>query len=324
MILAREEALATWAGLAAKPGTRLIVYLPYAKPTTPHAWQEDPFAPFELGGSVFPDGDGDTFKEICLKAYPTRHKEVRQLFDDGDPSFQAVDGLAGGAIWPTLRALFGLESERELLMALVEPQQTCKEQLEKPGPWLEESRRLVSSSLGFEVSGSAWVDFRESLGRFLLFSEFALDLPGELPASLAEVPRASEDRRSLVYALCGGLRDSRPTRAGIASLRRRWIAPWGSARSSQGCESWESARHSRLRTGRPWSAVLRLIRKSDFAGAGEILRFQESSLWYDDSSEIQALWACVRSGLAVLDGLSAFAAVREERRHRGRLRAGLY
>ena len=43
----------------------------------------------------------------------------------------------------------------------------------------------------------------------MLFSEFAFDLPGELPASLVDVPRADDDDRSLVYAVCDQLRNHR-------------------------------------------------------------------------------------------------------------------
>lgn len=315
VILARESALETWAGLSAKPGARLVVYLPYAKPTTPRSWQEDPFAPFALGGSVFPDGDSDSFREICLKAFPTRRKDVQQLFDDGDPSFQAVDGLAGGAVWPTLRALFKLDSERELLTALIAPPPACRPQLDQPGPWLEEARRLVSSSLGFEVAGSAWPEVRESLGRFLLFSEFALDLPGELPASLGAVPHASEDRRSLVYSLCAGLRDSRSTQGAYRELAEKVDRSLGLSQKFAHMQELGERETFEFENRASLERCLSSIRRGDFALAGEIIRAQESSLWYEDSSDIQSLWTCVRAGLGVLDGLSGFAALREERKH---------
>ena len=313
VILARELALEAWAGLSGKPGARLVIYLPYVKPTTPRSWQEDPFSPFALGGSSFPDGDADSFLEICLRAFPAQRKDVQQLFDDGDPSFQAVNALDGGAVWPTLRALFGLTSERELLTALIEPPPACKAQLDEPGPWLEEARRLVSSSLGFEVAGSAWPEVRESLGRFILFSEFALDLPWELPASLAAVPRAAEDRKSLVYGLCAGLRDSRSTRAAYRELAEKVDGSLGLSQKFANVRELGERETFAFENRASLERCLAWIRGGDFSRAGEIIQAQESSLWYDDSSDIQTLWACVRAGLGVLDGLSAFAALREDR-----------
>jgi hypothetical protein len=57
--------------------------------------------------------------------------------------------------------------------------------------------------------------------QFVLFSEFAFDLPGGLPSALQSVPRAPGEARPFVDALCRQLRDQQSTReAYIAHARR--------------------------------------------------------------------------------------------------------
>lgn len=53
----------------------------------------------------------------------------------------------------------------------------------------------------------------DELWRFVLYSEFAFDLPCELPESLGDVPRAVDEARPLVEDLCDRLRGFDPTKS---------------------------------------------------------------------------------------------------------------
>jgi hypothetical protein len=80
--------------------------------------------------------------------------------------------------------------------------------------------RLLQAVLGFAPPPRVTVleSIREHLGRYVLFSEFALDLPGTLPEQLAAVPRAAGQYRQAVYSLCERMRGSDDTRDGYTSL----------------------------------------------------------------------------------------------------------
>jgi len=61
--------------------------------------------------------------------------------------------------------------------------------------------------------GKTWGSIADEVWRFLLFSEFVFDLPGALPESLAEVPKARLEARPLVEDLCDRLRNDRRTQS---------------------------------------------------------------------------------------------------------------
>ncbi len=58
----------------------LLVYVPAKPPLTDEERQIDPFAVYAACGALFPDGDGDGYESICLKAKPDNATEIRRLF----------------------------------------------------------------------------------------------------------------------------------------------------------------------------------------------------------------------------------------------------
>ena len=80
-IEARETAMLTLAELG-KPNAfkQELVYIPAKAPMTDEQRQEDPFSVYAACGAMFPDGDGDEYLSLCLKAKPDHVTEVRRLF----------------------------------------------------------------------------------------------------------------------------------------------------------------------------------------------------------------------------------------------------
>ena len=60
--------------------------------------------------------------------------------------------------------------------------------------------------LTLTTRGKKWKSISEELWRFVLFSEFVFDLPGELPGSLENVPKANSAAKPIIENLCDGLR----------------------------------------------------------------------------------------------------------------------
>ncbi|MFM8320702.1 MAG: PglZ domain-containing protein [Chloroflexota bacterium] len=191
----------------------ILVYVPAPKPRTEAEKRGDPFAAFGACGGVFPDGDGDGYQSLCLKARADDATQIYAIFkNDPNPPFAVIDAVGGGAGWPNLQARFGVTSARELLFALLTPTPAQLEALNGGASgqeaWAAEVRALCRSTLGldFTTHANSWSSLADELWRFLLFSEFAFDLPVDLPAGLATVKRAPSEARVLVEDLCSELR----------------------------------------------------------------------------------------------------------------------
>lgn len=193
----------------------LLIYVPAARPLTDEARQDDPFAAYGLFGAVFPDADGDAYESLCIKAKPDYATEIRRLFEqETEPSFALIDSVGGGLKWPTLRTVLQVESAREILAALLAPAPRQSTALQANESWVAEARELLGITLGLKLitRGKTWTSIAEELWRFVLYSEFAFDLPGELPAALVNVPRATPAARPLIETLCEDLRHDPRTR----------------------------------------------------------------------------------------------------------------
>lgn len=190
-------------------GHKLLVYVPSAVPVADEDKQKDPFSVYGSCGEVFPNGDGDSYLSLCLKAKPDHQAEVRQAFEqDPNPSFAVINGIGGGLQWPTLRALLNVESSPEIVSALMVPDAKQREGLNGSEAWVAEAKQLFDQVLDLKLTtrGKKWKSISEELWRFVLFSEFVFDLPGDLPSSLESVPRAHAAARPIIENLCDGLR----------------------------------------------------------------------------------------------------------------------
>jgi hypothetical protein len=217
-IESRDQALAALQALG-QVGTDLegvLIYVPARAPLTEEDRQRDPFSVYAACGTVFPDGDGDEYQTLCLRAKADHATEVRRIFaDNPNPPFDVIDAVGAGGGWPTLQGQLKVESAREILFALLAPTELQASSLKASDAWVSETKALLSTTLGLQLKTRSknWSPIAEELWRFVLFSEFAFDLPGELPESLAMVGRADPEARLLVEDLCEQLRGADATRA---------------------------------------------------------------------------------------------------------------
>ncbi len=192
-ILAREEAMEAWRRLAesADELQSLVIYLPIPKPKTEVERQRNPYQAFAIGGSEFPYDDGDAYQALCRKAKPDFQQQVDQLFEAGIPDFDTVDAIDSGPNWPKLRSLLKTESAAEILVALLSPTETQRKALEEDDAWPAEFKHFARVTLGLKLKTKSlkWRPIQEELARYVLFTELVLDLPGEIPEDLKDVPK---------------------------------------------------------------------------------------------------------------------------------------
>ena len=216
-IESREQALQTLGlmGTSEADKTELLIYVPARAPVSDEDRQQDPFAMYAVCGGVFPDGDGDEYLSICLKAKPDHATQIRAIFEeDSNPDFAVIDAIGSGVGWPRLRTLLQAESVSGILFALLAPNGQQQQTLKGQETWAEEARHLFKAALGLKLKtrSNAWPALADELWRFLLFSEFVFDLPEALPAALTDVPHAAESARPLIHGLCERLRNDMRTR----------------------------------------------------------------------------------------------------------------
>lgn len=188
----------------------LIVYVPATKPLSDEERQVDPFSIYTVCGYVFPEGDGDGYMDLCIKAKPDHTTAIRKIFDNNpNPEFAVIDAIGSGKNWPNLKALLGKASARDILLVLLSPDEGQLAKLKRQKSWINESSDLCHICLGLKLKTKpkSWAALADALWRFLLFSEFAFDFPGELPSSLRDVPCAPPEAKSSVLDLCDGLRN---------------------------------------------------------------------------------------------------------------------
>lgn len=215
-ITSRAEAIAALGKLGSHEIEQLLVYVPAAKPLEDEDKQKDPFALYLACGAVFPDGDGDNYLELCLKAKPDHATQVRAVFaQDPNPSFAVIDAIGGGLSWPNLRALLKVESTRDILFALLVPSEQQQVALKGSEAWVPETKALLNASIGLSLKtrGKSWSAIGDELWRYVLFSEFVFDLPEALPADLYDVPRADVAAKPLIEDMCERLRSDRRTQS---------------------------------------------------------------------------------------------------------------
>ena len=103
-----------------------------------------------------------------------------------------MDALDSGATWPKLRTLLEVESPREILVGLLSPTERQAAALQADKGWLGEYRQFAQAALGLSshIKVGGWAAVREELARYVLFSEFVLDLPGDPPGNLPACARS--------------------------------------------------------------------------------------------------------------------------------------
>lgn len=213
-IISRTQAIEALSAIGRNEIEQLLIYVPTHKPLEEEQKQKDPFALYMTCGAVFPDGDGDTYLSLCLKAKPDHQTQVRAVFEKNEnPSFAVINAIGGGLNWPNLRALLNIESTRDILFALLCPNEKQLAALKDNESWVTEVKDLLKVSIGLSLKtkGKTWSPIADEFWRYLLFSEFVFDLPKSLPSSLADVPRAEDAAKPLIEDICERLRSDRRT-----------------------------------------------------------------------------------------------------------------
>lgn len=310
-IESREAALLALreVGQPKAPLEGVLIYVPTKRPETDEQKQADPFALYAECGAMFPQDDGDEYLSLCLRARPDHATEIRQVFagSPGGPKFAVIDAIGGGVSWPQLRATLWVESGREILAALLAPSISQTEALKGQEGWVQEARDFLRTTLGLSVKtrGKTWSALADELWRYVLFSEFAFDLPVALPDTLKGVPHAPMEARTIVEDVCDRLRSDPKSRAVYIERAEAIEAELnltdlcGAIEDLGERDTFPFEERTFLRT------AIKGIVSGDTDATRQVLTRHKSSVWLG-KGESQAQWELVRSGLSLVEACEDF------------------
>jgi hypothetical protein len=306
-IESRETAMQTFVNLARQASDcpkELLLYVPTKAPQSDEDRMKDPFAIYTVCGGIFPDGDGDEYLSLCLKAKPDHATEIRSLFEkDISPSFEMVDNIGDGTGYPTLRTLLKVDSARNILLALLAPSEQQKNQLKENKAWLAEAKGLLRASLGLKLvtKGKSWSAVADELWRFILYSEFVFDLPGDLPVSLGTVPCAIEDADQLVEDLCETLRHDIRTRQTYIDRAEQVEAALNLPEVCTGIEDLGRRDTFPFEERTFLASAVRALKEDRLDDIRDIVVHHRNSVWLG-KGESQAQWGLVDAALSLVAG----------------------
>ncbi len=294
-ILGREDALDAWRRIGRDESGkhRMAVYLPVQKPLTEESRRRDPYWIFVLESGPFPDSDGETFQALCRRAAPDLAASVDELFAEGIPDFETVDNLiGGGGNWPKLKTLLKAESAAEILTALMSPSESRLQVLKADKTWLSELKNFLDASLNMKLltQSKQAGTILDEIRRYVLFSEFVLDLPEDLPESLKNVSHAPESGRDLIYQVCRTLRTTETHQHAYMDMAAKVAADLNLESQMKGVSNF-GVRDTFSFEER---AFLKIYGDAALEGrygdAEEIMKARRESIWVKHTSERMQLW----------------------------------
>lgn len=277
----------------------ILVYIPAEKPITDEEKQREPFAVYGAIGSVFPEGDGEEYISLCLRARADHATEIRKIFKSNpQPSFETIDAIGGGVGWPILQSALKAESTREILLDLLMPSETQIAALKTQYGWISEAKELFKSALGLNLITKlrSWSSISEELWRFILFSEFVFDLPGALPSALTTVPIAPDEAESLINDLCDRLRNNIQTQDAYIERAEEIERELNLSQICLDVEDFGVRDTFPFEERASFNQAVLALQQENYEKPHETLERHEQSIWIR-RGESQAQWTLLRSAV---------------------------
>lgn len=278
----------------------LLIYIPRRRGATEDEKMRDPFEVYAMAGATFGDTEDQKMESLARQAMPEKAAEITRLFSEGHPTIALLDALDKAQHWPLLQEIFHTESPADIL-ALALCDLAKAESVDKTPGGLAELLRLLEGSIGFkpETKPRRWNLLKEKAAEYVLFSEFAFDLPGNVSGALEAVPRAAEAVRDTIFAACARMRsDSGLSEAYIEAAQR-------SEKDLRLPESTESGSDLGGHDTFPFEERRLLTRaadriiESDLPGAIAIFEGRRHSIWRHDPQRSVA-WTVLERAVALL------------------------
>jgi hypothetical protein len=310
-IESRDAAMQSFVSLGSGGGSPagLLIYVPAKAPMSEEDSQRDPFSIYSVCGATFPNGDGDEYQNLCLKAKPDQQTAIRKIFaENANPEFSVIDQVGGGSGWPNCQAVLNADSARDILFRLLAPNETQTAKLAEADTWVSEAKDLFSATLGLKLisRGKTWSSIADELWRFVLFSEFIFDLPVELPSALADVPRADESARPLVQELCERLRNDQRTQSDYIDRAESIEEELNLPMLCEGIADLGDCDTFPFEERTFFAQAVAMLQQDDTEAVRGILHHHADSVWVG-KGESQAQWGLLGTALALIEACGDYS-----------------
>lgn len=200
----------------------LLIYIPHRRGITEEAKMLDPFEVYAIAGTAFGESEDQKIESLARQAMPNKIEEISRLFREGKPDIKLLDELEKTQRWPVLNDVFHTETPADIIALAVCDFNKVEQVDDKPG-CIAEMLRLFETVTGFKPISEKrkWKTLREKAAEYILFSEFAFDLPDGLPDALKTVPHAAGDAKSTIYSACERMRSDSVMREIYIELARK-------------------------------------------------------------------------------------------------------
>lgn len=310
-ILGRFAAAKAWRELSVPEAAtkQLVIYLPLKEPRSDEEKALDPYSLFAVAGSVFPESPAETYEALCKQAYPEYASEIDQLFRGMDkPAFAQIDALATGSKYPILQSTLKVEGALELLVAFITPSPEQTAALEGSTSWQTEMQTFCQAALGApkqELGGiKAWHKF---VSQYILFSEFAMDLPVALPDTLANIAKAPATYQDLIYSTCDRIRNDQERQQAYCDLADSISTALNLDRHLRSVEQLGKRDTFAFEERRFLASLVKAVVDNQLQTAAQIFEERKTSIWRR-RPERSALWEVARRCLklaTLIDEISA-------------------
>lgn len=312
MLAARRQADDHWAVLThPDPELRsckaILVYVPWQRRQKEEERRREPFEAYARLGASFGDKPRDSLASLARAAMPGREAEVDRLVAERRKlTLEQLEALSDQAGYPLLKQALGTEDATDVGAQLIAAPERVLGKRSAAGVE-SDLLRLLHGAFGFD-GAVARSDLPGAFARWVLFSEFALDVDGQVPSNVLGVPRADAKHTEAIYKLCDRLRGAEEWREAYFEVAARVedelelgsiaadVSPWGK-RDTFPAED---------------VAALRFVQaecmKGQLGSARETLDLRKRSIWLHEAERNQR-WQLATRCLELLEA---------ERRWRGR------
>ena len=278
----------------------LLIYLPFQRAKGDER-QLDPFEVFAVAGDAFGDDESEQLRSLAHQALPDLVDQIDRLFREGKPTLSMLDQLEYAPSYPLVREVFGTQSSVEVAVQWLGNPETYVQISAVPG-CRQDILRLLNDELGFSIPSGieGWEPQRGLLARYVLFSEFAFALPGELPVSLMNLPRADGAYQDRIYAIAHRLRETSSCRDAYIDLANHVEQELGLAARFPDVLGLGERDTFAFQEQRHLAALARTVENEQWDAARQIVSARAQSVWRYEPERAQ-VWKAAERCIELLD-----------------------
>ncbi len=264
---------------------RMLIYRGIDRPANKRAMISDPYSGLSVGSVVFPDGPNDSYINLCKAFLPNKKDEIDTLESQGTTSFANINALQDGANYPELENLTHEKGLVGITVGLLGVQETSNLL------WQQEWSSLAATMFpGLDTTGVSLKSVQQKLWQYLLFSEFVLDLPIQLPISLKSVAVAPQDHKSTILTICRRIRNSLDLREAYVNNANHIMETLNLQELFKDETDLGEIVTFSFENNVEFDRLIHYLQDAEVSKAALLVQNNKKDVWYQASRPVEAFW----------------------------------